>query len=124
MRNGTKVAVIGGVFAVMVGGAGYGAYNIVNALGGDGGSGSAGTPVARTGLPSAEEVKETTRKFFAAWEKGQATEAASYTNYAGAAEGLLASYRDEAHIRDVRITEGTTSGRTVRFSVKATVSYE
>ncbi|GGZ71852.1 penicillin-binding transpeptidase domain-containing protein [Streptomyces bluensis] len=124
MRKGAKAAVVGGVFAVMVGGAGYGAYNFVTALSGDGGSGSAGTPVVRTGPPSRDEVQETTRKFFAAWEKGQAAEAASYTNYEEGAEGLLAAYRDDAHIRDVTITPGTTSGRTVPFSVKATVAYE
>lgn len=126
MRKGAKVAVVGGVFAVMVGGAGYGAYNIVTALNGDGGSGSssADTPVVKTGPPSGDEVKDTTRKFFAAWEKGKAAEAASYTNFASDAEGLLAAYGDDAHIRDMKITQGTTSGRTVRFSVKATVAYE
>lgn len=126
MRKGAKAAVVGGVFAVMVGGAGYGAYNVVSALSGDGGSGSgsAGTPTVRTGPPSRDEVEETTRKFFAAWAKGQAAEAASYTNYEAGAEGLLAAYRDDAHIRDVTITPGAASGRTVPFSVKATVSYE
>jgi len=39
MGKGVKVAVVGGVFAVMVGGAGYGAYNIVSAIGGGGGGG-------------------------------------------------------------------------------------
>lgn len=37
MGKGVKAAVIGSVFAVMVGGAGYGAFNIVSALNGDGG---------------------------------------------------------------------------------------
>ncbi|MPY62678.1 penicillin-binding transpeptidase domain-containing protein [Streptomyces spongiae] len=124
MRKGAKAAIVGGVFAVMVGGAGYGAYNVVTALSGDGGSGSADTPVVKSGPPSGDEVKETTGKFFAAWEKGKAAEAASYTNFESEAEGLLATYSGDAHIRDVKITPGTTSGRTVRFSVKATVSYE
>ncbi|MPY48906.1 penicillin-binding transpeptidase domain-containing protein [Streptomyces acidicola] len=124
MRKGAKAAVVGGVFAVMVGGAGYGAYNFVTALSGDGGSDAAGTPVVKTGPPSRDEVEETTRKFFAAWAKGQAAEAASYTNYEAEAEGLLAAYRDEAHIGDVKIAPGTASGRTVPFSVKATVSYD
>ncbi|MEW2403367.1 penicillin-binding transpeptidase domain-containing protein [Streptomyces sp. NPDC046862] len=125
MRKGAKAAVVGGVFAVMVGGAGYGAYNFVSALSDDGGgSGSADTSTVKSGPPSGDEVKETAGKFFAAWEKGKATEAADYTNFASDAEGLLAAYRDDAHIRDVKITQGTTSGRTVRFSVKATVAYE
>jgi Penicillin binding protein transpeptidase domain/NTF2-like N-terminal transpeptidase domain len=124
MRKGAKAAVVGGVLAVIVGGAGYGAYDIASAISGDGGSDSAGTPVVKSGPPSRAEVAETTRKFFAAWEKGQAGEAASYTNSADEAEGLLAAYRDDAHMGDVKITPGTTSGQTVRFSVKATVSYE
>lgn len=37
MRKGAKAAIVGSVFAVMVGGAGYGAFNIVNALNGGGG---------------------------------------------------------------------------------------
>lgn len=38
MGKGVKAAVIGGVFAVMMGGAGYGAHNIVSAVSGDGGA--------------------------------------------------------------------------------------
>ncbi|GAA3810093.1 penicillin-binding transpeptidase domain-containing protein [Streptomyces phyllanthi] len=124
MRKGAKATVIGGVFAVMVGGAGYGAYNIVTAISGDGGSDSADTPVVRSGPPSGDEVEETTRKFFAAWEKGDADKAASYTNFAEEAEGLLGAYGNDAHIGDVKITADKAAGRTVRFSVKATVSYE
>ncbi|MCZ9347026.1 penicillin-binding protein, partial [Streptomyces sp. TRM76130] len=60
MGRGMKAAVVGGVFAVMVGGAGYGAYNVVSALGG-------GDEVT-TGPPSGDEVAATTEKFFAAWE--------------------------------------------------------
>ncbi|CAM5719975.1 hypothetical protein SGLAM104S_04370 [Streptomyces glaucescens] len=65
MRKGVKGA-RGAVFTVMVGGAGYGAFNIVSALDGDGG-GSGGAGAERTGPPSGDEVAETTRKFFAAW---------------------------------------------------------
>ena len=118
MAKGVKVAAIGGVFAVMVGGAGYGAYNVVSALGGDG-DGS-----ARSGPPSADEVRETTEKFFAAWEKGDATAAASHTNNSSAAGTLLTAYGDAAHIGDVEITPGAASGASVPFTVKAEVSYE
>ncbi|MEU1037361.1 penicillin-binding transpeptidase domain-containing protein [Streptomyces sp. NPDC005907] len=121
MRKGVKAAVVGGVFAVMVGGAGYGAYNVVTAVSGDGGVG--GPAPVKTGKPSGDEVEETTRKFFAAWEKGDASEAARYTNDAGGAEPLLAAYRDDAHLTKVRITPGTPSGTTVPYSVRATVSY-
>ncbi|MFF3613511.1 penicillin-binding transpeptidase domain-containing protein [Streptomyces sp. NPDC002580] len=121
MRKGARAAVIGSVFAVFVGGAGYGAYNVVTSISGGGGDGPA--PV-RTGPPGGDEVKETSRAFFAAWEKGDAAEAATYTNYATNAEGLLAGYHDDAHLTDVKITPGPASGTKVPFSVKATVSYE
>ncbi|MFC7816152.1 MULTISPECIES: penicillin-binding transpeptidase domain-containing protein [unclassified Streptomyces] len=123
MGRGVKVAVIGGVFAVMVGGAGYGAYNIVSALDGGGGSGSAGT-AKKSGPPDGDEVGETTEKFFTAWEKGDATTAASYTNNASVAGTLLTAYGEAAHITDVEITPGTATGTSVPFTVKAKVSYE
>ena len=121
MGKGVKAAVISGVFAVMVGGAGYGAYNVVSALNGDGGSG--GTSV-KTGPPSKDEVKETSAKFFAAWSKGDGARAATYTNDAVSAEPLLTSFGGTAHIRDVRITPGAASGATVPYTVRATVSYD
>ncbi|MFE9056005.1 penicillin-binding transpeptidase domain-containing protein [Streptomyces mutabilis] len=123
MGRGVKVAVIGGVFAVMVGGAGYGAYNIVSALDGGGGSGSAGT-AKKSGPPGEDEVGETTEKFFTAWEKGDAATAASYTNNASLAGTLLTAYGEAAHITDVDITPGTATGTSVPFTVKAKVSYE
>lgn len=127
MRKGAKAAIVGSVFAVMVGGAAYGTYNVVNALngGGDGGSGTSGAAaVKKSGPPSSSEVKDTTAGFFAAWEKGQATTAASYTNNAEKAEPLLTSYGQAAHITGVRITPGAATGDTVPFTVQATVSYE
>ncbi|MFF4491125.1 penicillin-binding transpeptidase domain-containing protein [Streptomyces sp. NPDC001544] len=119
MRKGVKVAVVGGVFAVLVGGAGYGAYNILSALHDDG-----GTETVRTGPPSGAEVKETAGKFFAAWEKGRAATAASYTNYPQDAASLLTAYGQEAHITKVRVTPGAASGDTVPFTVQATVTYK
>ncbi|KAB1977341.1 penicillin-binding transpeptidase domain-containing protein [Streptomyces triticiradicis] len=124
MRKGARAAVIGSVFAVVVGGAGYGAYNVVTAISGSNGTGAGGPAEVRTGPPSGAEVKEASRAFFAAWEKGDAAKAAAYTNYASSAEGLLAGYRDDAHLTDVRITPGAASGARVPFSVKATVSYD
>ncbi|MER5429199.1 penicillin-binding transpeptidase domain-containing protein [Streptomyces sp. NPDC002588] len=124
MRKGAKAAIVGSVLAVMVGGAGYGAFNIVNAVSGGGGSGTGGGPApVKTGPPSGSEVKETSTKFFAAWEKGQAAAAADLTNNAEKAEPLLTSYSQTAHIDDVKITPSAASGDTVPFSVKATVSY-
>ncbi|MGZ3115970.1 penicillin-binding transpeptidase domain-containing protein [Streptomyces sp. H62] len=124
MGRGVKVAVIGGVFAVMVGGAGYGAYNIVSALDGDGSTGAAGATTRKSGPPSGDEVEETAEKFFTAWEQGDATTAASHTNNAADAGPLLTAYGTDAHITDVEITPGTTTGTGVPFTVKAKVSYE
>ncbi|KUN87849.1 penicillin-binding protein [Streptomyces bungoensis] len=123
MGKGVKVAVVGGVCAVMLSGAGYGLYNIASALNGDGGTASGSTEAARTGPPSAGEVAETSGAFFAAWEKGDAPAAAGYTNYREAAEQLLAAYGDDAHITKVRIKPGAPVGRTVPFTVRAVVSY-
>ncbi|MGW7168466.1 penicillin-binding transpeptidase domain-containing protein [Streptomyces sp. NPDC054884] len=126
MRKGAKAAIVGSVFAVMVGGAGYGAFNFVNALSDTGGSGGPGgaEPVAvKSGPPSDSEVKKTSAAFFAAWEKGQAAAAADLTNNAQKAEPLLTSYGQAAHITGVKITPGSAVGDSVPFSVKATVSF-
>ncbi|MBX9361229.1 penicillin-binding transpeptidase domain-containing protein [Streptomyces sp. WAC04114] len=123
MNKGVKVAVIGGVFAVMVGGAGYGAFNIVSALSGDGGGAGGVAAEKRSGPPGEDEVKETSAKFFAAWRTGAAPEAASYTNNDAAAERLLGAFADDAHITDVKITPGAARGTTVPYTVKAKVAY-
>jgi hypothetical protein len=123
MGKGVKTAVVGGVFAVMVGGAGYGVFNIVSALNGDGGGTSGVAAEKKSGPPGKDEVKETTAEFFAAWEKGEAAKAASYTNNDAAAEALLTAFGDDAHITDVKITPGAASGTTVPYTVKAKVTY-
>ncbi|CAL9470787.1 penicillin-binding transpeptidase domain-containing protein [Streptomyces sp. enrichment culture] len=124
MRKGVKGAVIGTVFTVMVGGAGYGAYNFVSALSGDGDSGPGATTSEKSGPPSEDEVAETTKAFFEAWEQGRGARAASFTNNAAAAEPVLTSFGGSAHLTDVQITAGTPQGTRVPFSVKATVSYK
>ncbi|MEU3828307.1 penicillin-binding protein [Streptomyces sp. SID486] len=120
MRNGVKAVVIAGVCVTLLGGAGYGLYNFASAVNGDDGGGAA---AVRTGPPDGSEVKGATGAFFAAWEKGDAATAASYTNYPEAAQELLAAYGGAAHIGAVRITPGRAAGDTVPFTVKATVSY-
>jgi hypothetical protein len=122
MAKGVKVAVVSTVFAVMVGGAGYGAYNFVSAMSDDG-SGGVGD-AKRSGPPTEDEITETSKDFFAAWEKGDAASAAAFTNNNAAAESLLAAYGADAHIGAVQITPGKATGATVPYSVKATVSYD
>ncbi|MFI5973043.1 penicillin-binding transpeptidase domain-containing protein [Streptomyces sp. NPDC051452] len=123
MRGAVKGVVIGGVCAAMLGGAGYGLYNVASALSGGGGTGGGGTASVKSGPPGADEVKDTTARFFAAWEKGDAPAAASYTNYPEAARQLLTAYGGDAHIGKVRVTPGAVTGTTVPFTVRATVSY-
>ncbi|WP_042171812.1 penicillin-binding transpeptidase domain-containing protein [Streptomyces sp. NBRC 110035] len=125
MGKGVKATAIGGVFAVMVGGAGYGVHTIVSAVNDDGGGGGSDAAVTKkSGPPDEEEVEKASATFFAAWEKGRATRAASYTNNAEDAAPLLAAYGEDARITDVEITPGTVSGTTVPFRVEATVSYD
>ncbi|MEV0258695.1 penicillin-binding transpeptidase domain-containing protein [Streptomyces sp. NPDC050732] len=124
MRKGAKVALVGGVFTAMVGGAGYGAYSLVNDVTGDGGSSRSGPAAVRTGPPTSDEVRQTTRKFLAAWSAGDAREAAAYTNNRDAAAKALTGYREDAHLTKVKLTPKRASGARVPFSVSATVSYK
>ncbi|MFF0789461.1 penicillin-binding transpeptidase domain-containing protein [Streptomyces spiralis] len=123
MRKGAKAAIVSGVCVVLVGGAAYGGYQFVSALNGNTTAGSGAAPT-KTGPPDGDEVKEASAKFFAAWEKGDAVTAASYTNFPDAAEELLTSYGGDAHITHVKITPQQATGTTVPFSVEATVSYD
>ncbi|MBM7173185.1 penicillin-binding protein [Streptomyces sp. G44] len=124
MRKGAKAALVGGVFAVMVGGAGYGAYNLVNGVTGSDGAAGAGPAPLRTGPPTNAEVRETARKFLGAWAAGDAGKAAGYTNHAEAASRALTGYREDAHISRVKLTPKRASGGHVPFAVSATVSYQ
>ncbi|MFE0173717.1 penicillin-binding transpeptidase domain-containing protein [Streptomyces sp. NPDC059002] len=124
MRKGIKAVVVGGVFTVMVGGAGYGAYNLVNGLSGDGGSSGAGSSAARTGPPTEDEIREVSRQFLTAWAKGDAAQAAAYTDNRAAASLALTGYREDAHLTKVKLTPKAASGARVPFSVSATVSYK
>ncbi|MGW2226434.1 penicillin-binding transpeptidase domain-containing protein [Streptomyces formicae] len=124
MRKGVKAALVGGVFTVMVGGAGYGAYNLVNGLSGGGGSSGAESAAVRKGPPSDDEIREVSQKFLAAWAKGDADGAAGYTNNSADAGRLLTGYREDAHLTKVKLTPKEASGARVPFSVSATVSYK
>ncbi|MFJ4503236.1 penicillin-binding transpeptidase domain-containing protein [Streptomyces sp. NPDC088864] len=127
MRSGAKVGIVGGVFALVLGGVGYGAYNILDGLGGGGGdatSTAADASEVRTGPVTGEEIAETSKKFLAAWAKGDAATAAALTNNKGDAEPALAGFSETAHVTEAVITPGRATGSTVPYTVKATVSYE
>ncbi|MGW6269225.1 MULTISPECIES: penicillin-binding transpeptidase domain-containing protein [unclassified Streptomyces] len=124
MHKGVKVTLVGGVFAVMLGGAGFGAYNLVNGVTGVGGPSGSGPRAVKTGPPTSDETAEVAKKFLAEWAKGDARQAGWYTNNAEMASALLTGYRDDAHLTKVKLTPGRAKGATVPFSVEATVSYK
>ncbi|MEU4151551.1 penicillin-binding transpeptidase domain-containing protein [Streptomyces sp. NPDC026659] len=123
-RPKTRPAVLGGMIAVVVGGAGFGLY----ALFGGGASADNRTlsdhKAVKTGPPSALEVQTAATRFLTAWQQGTPSAAAAVTDDAPAATALLTGYAADAHLKDVTLTAGPRAGTKVPFSVKATVSFE
>ncbi|MGW2746121.1 penicillin-binding transpeptidase domain-containing protein [Streptomyces sp. NPDC001450] len=124
-RRKTNPAVLGGMIAVVVGGAGFGVY----ALYGGGAAADERTSTAdhktvKTGPLTAAEVRTASTRFLTAWQHGRTTEAAAATDDPSAATALLTGYTKDAHLKDVTLTAGTATGAKVPFSVKATVSYQ
>ncbi|MEV7143651.1 penicillin-binding transpeptidase domain-containing protein [Streptomyces tauricus] len=123
-RTKTKPAVIGGMIAVVVGGAGFGVYTLYG--GGavaDAGSAS-GAKAVKSGPLSAAEVKSAATAFLTAWQSGDVDKAAAATNDTTAARALLTGYGKEAYVEDVTLTAKKRSGDAVPFSVKGTVAYK
>ncbi|MFD5158915.1 penicillin-binding transpeptidase domain-containing protein [Streptomyces hawaiiensis] len=125
-RRKTGPAVVGGVIAVVVVGAGAGAY----ALYGGGAAADDGTRASdqkagvKTGPLSPAEVTTTARAFLTAWQSQKVDRAAAATDDTSAARSLLTGYTKDAHIEDVTLTPGKPTGDKVPFSVKGTVSYK
>ncbi|MEU1402134.1 penicillin-binding transpeptidase domain-containing protein [Streptomyces sp. NPDC005728] len=124
-RRKTGTAVLGGMIAVVVGGAGFGVY----ALYGGGAAADEGTATTdhravRTDPPTAAEVRTASARFLTAWQQGRVTEAAAATDDSAAATALLTGYSKDAHLKDVKLTAGRATGTKVPFSVKATVSHQ
>ncbi|WP_328782181.1 penicillin-binding transpeptidase domain-containing protein [Streptomyces canus] len=130
-RRKTKPAVVGGMIAVVVGGAGFGVY----ALYGSGAAADDRTqntsvsaedqkPKVKTGPLSATEVTTTATAFLASWQQGKVSTAAAATSDSAAATTLLTGYTKDAHLTGVTLTPGTRTGDKVPFSVKATVTYK
>ncbi|MFE7210028.1 penicillin-binding transpeptidase domain-containing protein [Streptomyces sp. NPDC057611] len=127
-RRKTTPAVVGGVIAVVVVGAGIGAYAMYggDSAADDGKQTAAGHGEAekKTGPLSAAEVRTAAEGFLAAWQQGKPAQAAAATNDTAAATALLTGYAKDAHLKDATLTAGTAAGGKVPFSVKATVSYK
>ncbi|WP_329338135.1 penicillin-binding transpeptidase domain-containing protein [Streptomyces sp. NBC_00663] len=129
-RRTHRPAVIGGMVAVVVGGAGFAGYVLYSggAAAEDRTSSTAASadekPKVKTGPLSATEVNTTTRTFLTSWQQGKADRAAAVTSDTEAAAKLLTGYTKDAHLKDVTLTPGTPTGGKVPFAVKATVSYK
>ncbi|MEU9351529.1 penicillin-binding transpeptidase domain-containing protein [Streptomyces griseoloalbus] len=127
-RRKTKPAVLGGVIAAVVAGAGVGAY----ALLGGGAAAEDGTRTSsaqqaedvKSGPLSAAEVTATAERFLTAWQAGKVSEAAAVTDDPKAAAALLTAYAKDAGVKDVTLTAGTRTGGEVPFSVKGTVAHK
>ncbi|WP_432114809.1 penicillin-binding transpeptidase domain-containing protein [Streptomyces sp. S1] len=127
MRSGAKVAIVGGVFAVVAGGVGYGGYNLWNGVtGGDStvNTRSESVPEKRSGPVTPEETTATAKDFLAAWAAGESDKAAQLTNDPVTAGPALLAYKEGAKVSKAVIVPGTPVGTKVPFTVKATVSYE
>ncbi len=112
MRSGAKVAVVGGVFAVVAGGVGYGGYNLWNGVtGGDSAvaTRSEAVPEKRSGPVTPEETTATAKDFLAAWAAGESDRAAQLTNDPVAAGPALLAYKEGAKVSKAVITPGRRS---------------
>ncbi|WP_329339894.1 penicillin-binding transpeptidase domain-containing protein [Streptomyces sp. NBC_01352] len=128
-RRKTRPAVIGGMIAVVVGGAGFGVYALY-------GGGAAADDRTQTtsaeekakdipsGPLSATEVTTAAQTFLTAWQQGKVAAAAAATDDAKSATTSLTGYTKDAHIKGVTLTAGARTGDKVPFSVKGTVSYK
>ncbi|MFG2128593.1 penicillin-binding transpeptidase domain-containing protein [Streptomyces sp. NPDC048751] len=129
-RRKTNPAVIGGMVAIVVVGAGIGVYALYGggAAADDGrnASSSAGekSPSVKTGPLSATEVTTTARTFLTAWQRGEVAAAAAGTDDSTAAASLLTGYTKDAHVKNVTLTASPRQGDKVPFSVKGTVEYK
>ncbi|MFI6547074.1 penicillin-binding transpeptidase domain-containing protein [Streptomyces prunicolor] len=125
-RRKARPAVVGGVIAAAVVGAGVGAYALY-----DGGASAEARTQAtadhkaiKKGPLSAAEVQTTAKRYLADWQQGKVAQAAATTDKSTAATALLTGYSKNAHMKGITVTEGTPTGAKVPFSVKCTVSYK
>ncbi|MFF8728172.1 penicillin-binding transpeptidase domain-containing protein [Streptomyces sp. NPDC015171] len=124
-RRKTRPAVLGGMIAVVVGGAGFGVYALYDGgAAADEGSAASGRKSVRTGPLDTAEVRTASTRFLTAWQRGRTAEAAAGTDDPSAAGKLLAGYAKSARLKDVTLTPGAAKGAEVPFSVKATVTYQ
>ncbi|QTD99044.1 penicillin-binding transpeptidase domain-containing protein [Streptomyces cyanogenus] len=123
-RRKTRPAVLGGMIAVVVGGAGLGVYALYGGAAADERTGAtADHKAVPSGPLTAAEIRTASTRFLTAWQHGRVTEAAAATDDPSAAGKLLTGYTKDAHLKDVTLTPGAAKGTEVPFTVKATVAY-
>lgn len=124
-RRKTRPAVLGGMIAVVVVGAGFGVYALYDGgAAADERTSAADHKAVKTGPLTAAEVRTASTRFLTAWQQGRAAEAAAATDDPAAATTLLTGYTKDAHLKGVTLKTGTATGAKVPFSVKATVAYQ
>ncbi|MFH8975817.1 penicillin-binding transpeptidase domain-containing protein [Streptomyces sp. NPDC017890] len=117
---------IGSVAAVVVAGAGFGAYAMYGGAGAEDTArttSAAAGKKAKSGPLTATEVTSTAQRFLTAWQQGDVAGAAAATDDTEAAKALLTGYTEDARVRDVTLTAGTPAAEKVPFAVKATVTH-
>ncbi|MEU7303695.1 penicillin-binding transpeptidase domain-containing protein [Streptomyces sp. NPDC007206] len=125
-RRTTGPVLVGGVIALVVGGAGFAVYALTGggAAADDRAPATAGHKTVKTGPLTAAEVRTASARFLTAWQQGRLAEAAAATDDTSAATRVLDGVAKDAHVKDVTLTPAAAKGDTVPFSVKATVSYQ
>ncbi|GGR62434.1 MULTISPECIES: penicillin-binding transpeptidase domain-containing protein [Streptomyces] len=125
-RRKTRPAVLGGMLAVVVGGAGVGLYALYDggAAADEGTAATAARENVKTGPLTAAEVRTATTRFLTAWQHGRTAEAAAATDDPAAAAPLLTGYAKDAHLENVTLTPKPAKGATVPFDVRATLAYK
>ncbi|MFE1197629.1 penicillin-binding transpeptidase domain-containing protein [Streptomyces olivaceoviridis] len=125
-RRKTRPAVLGGMIAVVVGGAGFGVYALYDggAAADERSAATVGHRAVRTGPLTATEIHTASTRFLTAWQQGSTDRAADATDDPAAAGKALTGYTKDAHLKDVTLVPGAAKGAKVPFSVKATVSYQ
>ncbi|WP_407565389.1 penicillin-binding transpeptidase domain-containing protein [Streptomyces sp. 184] len=124
----TRIAVIVGVGAAVVGAAGFGAYSLLGddeaESGGNALSAPASSDPVKTGPPGPKEAARAAGDFLTAWAGGRTEIAAGMTDDRKAALADLTSYREDAGVGTVKLTPGPPKGTKVPFSVDAEVSFK
>ncbi|MGH3311782.1 MAG: penicillin-binding transpeptidase domain-containing protein [Streptomyces sp.] len=128
MRDTQKMALIGGVAAVVVGGTGFGVYALVGGESDDGNgsvtsSDDGNRKEVKKGPPSAAEVRTTAQRFLTAWSAGNTAKAAELTNDKSQAALALKGFRQGASISKVALSPRSASGSQVPFGVNAQIAY-